>query len=150
MVNFMFVKADELESQVRKRAQSKFKVQASDKKSKVQRQKLEACDVAPNQLKLIEGTFTLENGTAVTQLPMQEVAAHRAGLAFAQVVDVLAFLQEGKSISLDGLTVLTTSRIPPSEQGLLPVINLRYPAVTFPRKSLCCWRDLLSTREILL
>ena len=131
-VNFMFVKADELEVQIRQKAQAKFKVQASDKKTKAVKQKLEACDVAPDQLKMIEGTFALDNGGEVKQLAMQEVAAHRAGLAFAQVAEVMPFLREGKSISLDGLAILTTSRIPPSEQGLLPVLNLRYPALYIP------------------
>ena len=46
--------------------------------------------------------------------------------------DVLPFIREGKSLSLDGLAVLTTSRIPPSEQGLLPVMNLRFPAMYIP------------------
>lgn len=131
-INFMFVKADELEVQIRQKAQSKFKVQASDKKTKVVKQKLEASDVAPDQLKMIDGTFALDNGGEVKQLAMHEVAAHRAGIAFAQVAEVMPFLREGKSISLDGLAVLTTSRIPPSEQGLLPVLNLRYPALYIP------------------
>eukprot|EP00435_Cladocopium_sp_Y103_P032649 s829_g8.t1 len=131
-INFLFVQADELEKQIRLRAQSRFKVQASDKKNKVFKQKLEASDVAPDQLQLIEGTFMLQDGTDIKQLPMKDVAAHRAGLAFAQVSEILPFLREGKSLSLDGLAVLTTSRVPPAEQGLLPVVNLRYPALYVP------------------
>ena len=34
--------------------------------------------------------------------------------------------------SLDDLAVLTTSRIPPMEQGLLPVLNLRFPVIYLP------------------
>eukprot|EP00435_Cladocopium_sp_Y103_P074350 s200_g48.t1 len=132
-VNFLFVKADELEVQIRRRAASRFKVQSSEKKVRPQRQRLEGSDVDPAQLQIIEGTFELHGAEgSVKQLSMQEVAAHRAGLAFGRVADVLPFLREEKSISLDGLAVLTTSRVPAAEQGLLPVINLRFPALFTP------------------
>ena len=132
-VNFMFVKPDELEKQIRQRAQTKFRVQAADKKNKVYRPKLDSSDVDPAQLQLIPDTFVLQNEEGeVHQLQMEEVATHRAGIAFGRVNDVLPFIREGKSLSLDGLAVLTTSRIPPSEQGLLPVTNLKFPAVYIP------------------
>ena len=132
-INFMFVKPDELEKQIRQRAQSKFRVQTADKKNKVYRAKLDSSDVDPALLQLIPETFVLQNEDGeVHQLKMEDVATHRAGLAFGRVSDVLPFIREGKSLSLDGLAVLTTSRIPPSEQGLLPVMNLRFPAMYIP------------------
>ena len=132
-VNFMFVKPDELEKQIRQRAQSKFRVQTADKKNKVYRAKLDSSDVDPALLQLIPDTFVLQNEEGeVHQLKMEDVATHRAGLAFGRVGDVLPFIREGKSLSLDGLAVLTTSRIPPSEQGLLPVMNLRFPLLYVP------------------
>jgi hypothetical protein len=136
-VNFMFVKPDELERQIRQRAQSKFKVHSADKKNKLAKPKLEGSDVDPSQLKLIEDTFILQDkDTPVQQLQMSEVATHRAGLAFGRIAEVLPFIREGKSLSLDGLAVLTTSKIPPSEQGLLPVINLKFPAIYVPTQEL--------------
>ena len=132
-VNFMFVKPDELEQQIRRRAQAKFKVQPSDRKSKAPRPKIEGCDIDPTQLRLIEDTFVISDDDGrVKQLPMNELAAHKAGIAFGRVSDVMPFLREGKSLSLDGLAVLTTSRVPPTEQGLLLVTNLRYPALYAP------------------
>ena len=132
-VNFMFVKPDELEQQIRRRAQAKFKIQPSDRKSKAPRPKIEGCDIDPTQLRLIEDTFVISDDDGkVKQLSMDELAAHKAGLAFSRVADVKPFLREGKSLSLDGLAVLTTSRVPPTEQGLLPVTNLRYPALYAP------------------
>ena len=132
-INFLFVKPDELEQQIRRRAQTKFRVQPADKKLKSGKAKVEGCDIDPQQLQLIEDTFVLQNeDRSVKQLSMQDVGTHRAGLAFGRTSEVMPFLREGKSLSLDGLAVLTTSRIPPMEQGLLPVINLRYPAIYLP------------------
>ena len=132
-MNFLFVKPDELEQQIRRRAQTKFKVHSGDKKTKSVKQKLEGSDIDPHQLQLIEGTFVIQNvDTNIKQLPMHEVGTHRAGIAFGRTSDVLPLIREGKSLSLDGLAVLTTSRIPPMEQGLLPVVNLRYPAIYVP------------------
>ena len=66
------------------------------------------------------------------QISMQEVAANRAGIAFGTVKDVLQFLHEGKSLSMDGLCVLTTTPIPPESHGLLPLVAIRFPALYCP------------------
>ena len=130
---FLFVKPDELEKQIRLRANSRFKVHTSEKKLKGSRPKIEASDIDPNQLQLIPGTFEVQSSQIeVKQLPMSEVAAHRSGLAFGRVLEVLPFLRESKSLSLDALAVLTTSRVAPGDQGLLPVQNLRFPAIYVP------------------
>lgn len=130
---FLFVKPDELEKQIRLRAQSRFKVSPSDKKHKNARHKVEASDIDPAHLQLIPGTFEIQSSNVdLTQLPMAEVAAHRGGIAFGRVLDVLPFLRESKSLSLDALAVLTTSRVAPVYQGLLPVLNLRFPALYLP------------------
>ena len=85
---------------------------------------------------------------------MAEVASHKAGLAFGRIADVLPFIKEGTSITLDALAVLTTSRIPPEHQGLLPVTNLRFPALYAPTQqpilldgSLVQLGDLTITRK---
>lgn len=130
---FLFVKPDELEKMIRQRAQSRFKINSSDKKVKNSRPKVEASDIDPNLLQLLPGTFEIQTTQMeVKQLPMAEVAAHRSGLAFGRVLEVLPFLREAKSISLDALAILTTSRVAPADQGLLPVVNLRFPAIYIP------------------
>ena len=54
------------------------------------------------------------------------------GLAFGLVSNVLAFLKEGVSLSMDALGVLTTSPVPIESHGLLPVSNIRFPAMYLP------------------
>ena len=132
-VNFLWVKPDELDAQIKKKAQSKFKIQTSQKKQNpAGKFQFAAQDLDPSFLKIVPGTFVLEDGSTVSQIPIMDVQAHRAGIAFATTEDVLPYLKEEKSISLDGLAVLTTTRIPPHQQGLLPVTNLRIPAQVCP------------------
>ncbi len=80
-------------------------------------------------LTLMPGSFVTEGERALKQIKMEEVQAHRAGLAYGRVEDVLPFLREDKSLSLDALGVLTTTRIAANQVGLLPVTNLRIPAL---------------------
>lgn len=89
-------------------------------------------DLDPSMLKLVPGSFVLEDDTPVTQIDMSQVQAHRAGIAYGTVHDIRPFLRDDKPISLDGLAVLTTTRIPPDQAGLLPVRNLRFPALFGP------------------
>ncbi len=129
-VNFMWVKADELEAQIRRKAQSKFKVQASVKKTQAAgKARVEAQDIDTNMLTLVPGAFVTENNQPLTQIQMSEVQAHRAGLAYGKVEDIIPYLKEDKAISLDALGVLTTTRVPHHQVGLLPVTNLRIPAL---------------------
>ena len=132
-INFLWVKADELEAQIRKKGQAKFKVQSSNKKQNVpNRTKVAAHDLDPSMLSLVPGSFVLEDDTPVTQISMNQIQAHRAGVAYGTVDDARPFLQEDKSISMDGLAILTTTRVPAEAAGLLPVTNLRYPALFGP------------------
>ena len=132
-INFLWVKADELEAQIKKKGQSKFKIQTSTKKQPQQNKaKVMPQDLDPSMLKLVPGSFVLEDDTPVTQIDMGQVQAHRAGIAYGTVQDVRPFLRDDKPISMDGLAVLTTTRIPPDQAGLLPVTNLRFPALFGP------------------
>ena len=129
-VNFMWVKADELEAQIRRKAQSKFKVQPSTKKTQpAAKTRIEAQDIDISMLTLVPGAFVTEDNQPVTQIQMSEVQAHRAGLAYGKVEDIIPYLKEDKAISLDALGVLTTTRVPHHQAGLLPVTNLRIPAL---------------------
>ena len=154
-VNMLLMKPDELEAQIRHRA-TQFRVQASDKKSKGRKTTPAEVDIDPAQLTMLTDTFAYAHDAdlEVRQLPMAEVASHKAGLAFGRIADVLPFIKEGTSITLDALAVLTTSRIPPEHQGLLPVTNLRFPALYAPTQqpilldgSLVQLGDLTITRK---
>ena len=70
-----------------------------------------------------------EDGRELTQLDIEIVAADKAGVAFGTLDDVGPFLREDKSITMDALAIITTTPVPPSSQGLMPVVNLRFPAV---------------------
>lgn len=92
--NFLWVKPDELDAQIRRRAQSRFRIEK--KIQRAPKPKINSSDIDPKQLALIPGTF-IHGGdgddesmeSEVTQIAMEEVGANRAGLAFGRVLDVL-------------------------------------------------------------
>lgn len=130
-INMLLVKPDELEKQIKLRAQNKFKVAGAVKKGSTKHKKVDAIPDAENLI-LVEGSFMHADGRAAKQLQMKEVGTNRAGIAFGSVADVLPFLAEGKSLSMEGLAVLTTTPIPTENEGLLPFRQLRYPAIYGP------------------
>ena len=132
-MNYLWIKPAELEAQIRKRAQQKFKISTSSKKSsRAKSSGLQPTVVDPLDLKLIENTFVTEDDEMMTQLRMTEVGANRTGLAFGHLSDAQPFLQGTESLSSGGLGILTTTPVPVSAQGLLPVTDLRFPAIFVP------------------
>jgi len=132
-INFLWIKPAELEEQIKKRAQSKFKVNPSNKKSsKSKSSGSRPVIVDPVDLQLIEGTFVAGDEVPMGQLQIADVGANRCGLAFGQLSDVQPYLQGTESLTLGGLGILTTTPIPVAAQGLLPVTNLRFPAIVKP------------------
>ena len=132
-VNYLWIKPAELEAQIRKRAQQKFKIHPSSRKStRAKSSGSQPTVVDPLDLKLIDNTFVTDDDETVTQLKMIEVGANRTGLAFGHLSDAQPFLQGTESLSLGGLGILTTTPIPVSAQGLLPVTDLRFPAIFVP------------------
>ena len=132
-INMMWVKPMELEAQIKRRAQSKFKLHPAAKK-KGRSSESSTLNIDPAHLELMPDSFVKEDGTSVLQIPMEQIGSNRAGLAFGRVTDVLPFLKEGKSLTMDGLAVLTTTPIPAELQGLLPVSDIRFPAIFVPTK----------------
>ena len=131
-VNFMWIKPDELERQIRARATAKFHIGKSNKKGLGPKPKMSHSSLDPELLELIPDTFMTEQGNPVLPISMDKVGSDRAGLAFGLVSQVLPFLKEGVSLSLDALGVLTTSPIPVESHGLLPVTAIRFPALYRP------------------
>ena len=131
-INFLWVKPAELDMQIRKKAQDKFQVASSSKKTG-RGKKSPVQDLAdPNDLQLIAGTFVDENEEDCKQIALAEVGSNRSGIAFVHLSDAAPYLQGTESLSLGGLALLTTAPVPQSTQGLLPVSNLRYPAIYVP------------------
>ena len=111
------------------RAENKFGISSHGKKRERQRDTRQAqVQLAPSHLTLLDGSFVDESGEAVKQIQFDEVKAHATGIALATVGQILPFLVEGKSLSLEPLAVITTEEVPHEQQGLLPVTQIRFPA----------------------
>jgi len=134
--NFLWVKPDELEKQIKFRAHAKYKASVSEKKKEPGHAAGHRVNMDPRSLGLVAGTFVSEDGRDLTQLDIESVAADKAGVAFGSLEDVGPFLREDKSISMDALAIITTTPVPPSSQGLMPVVNLRFPAIYIPTKEI--------------
>ena len=128
------MKPDELDKQIKFRAQAKYKASTSEKKKGPSNSHLQKKNMDPRDLGLLAGTFVTEDGGEVSQIEIDSVAAERSGIAFGTLEDVGPYLKEDRSISTDALAILTTIPVPPANQGLMPVCNLRYPAVYLPTK----------------
>ena len=135
-INFLWVKPDELEKQIKFRAHSKYKASISEKKKDASQASSSRVNMDPKLLALVPGTFVAEDGRDLSQLEVQSVAADKAGVAFGTLEDVAPFLREDKSITMDALAILTVAPVPPSSQGLMPVMNLRFPATYIPTKEI--------------
>ena len=57
-------------------------------------------------------------------------------MAFGTLDDVGPFLREDKSITMDAMAILTVAPVPSSSQGLMPVVNLRFPVTYIPTKEI--------------
>lgn len=134
--NFLWVKPDELEKQIRFRAHSKYKASVSEKKKDQPHRMIQKANMDPKALGLVEGTFVAEDGRELRQLDIENVAADKCGVAFGSLEDVAPFLREDKSITMDSLAIITTCPVPPASQGLMPVCNLRFPAIYLPTKEI--------------
>ena len=125
-----WIRAEELQAQIRRRASSQFKVQPSSKKARGRPGKSGdySGDIVPDpaQLQLIPKTFSAGD-TAVSQIPFTEVKKDGKGLAFSSVADVSPFLKQGLVISNQALAVLTVSVIPADLVNSMNCLNLRFP-----------------------
>ena len=132
-INFMWVAHDELQAQIREKAEDKFKIQSS--KRKTARTSKDAppppLQVEPHLLQLAPNTFVHQN-QPVTQIDLGALSTATNGIAFGSVADVLPYLKEGKPINNTAVAVLTTTPVPAERCGLLPVRHLRYPALYMP------------------
>ena len=132
-INFMWVAHDELQAQIREKAEDKFKIQSS--KRKTTRTSKDAppplLQVEPHLLRLAPNTFVHQN-QPVTQIDLGALSTATNGIAFGSVADVLPYLKEGKPINNTAVGVLTTTPVPAERCGLLPVRHLRYPALYTP------------------
>ena len=134
---FRWLKADELEAQIRAKADNRFGTAANEARG----QKTKAKKGAPKQvtpqldpknLVLIEGTFVTDDGTAVPSLNLEDVAVNAHGVAVCSAQQALPFLTEAASISVEPLAVVTTAPLQEVQASSLTTQNLRFPAIYGP------------------
>ena len=126
--NVMWVRPNELEAQIKKRAAAQFKIHPSSKR-KQKTQPYGPPEIDPKMLDMVDGSFVVDDDSTISQITMAQVGTNARGLAFAHAREVIPFLKEGKSLSMEALAILTTTPIPAEAQGILPVLDLRYPAI---------------------
>lgn len=148
-VNFLWVKPDELDRQIRARGVSKFQIGKSNKKQQAEKPRSQQAPLDPELLDLIPDTFMTQDGNPVLQIPMSMVGKDRSGLAFGTVAEVIPFLKEGASLTLDALAVLTVTPVPVESHGLLPVTNVRFPALYKPtQEPILCDGSLIQLGDL--
>ena len=134
---FMWVQHDELQAHIAKRAEHKFGAGIAHPKTKKQQSGNRSAfraplHVEPAQLQLGQGSFVSEAGQGLCQLAFEEVVAQASGVCFVTAQQATPFLEDGSSLSVDALALLTTAELAPEACGRARVSSLRYPAVFTP------------------
>ncbi|CAJ1433910.1 unnamed protein product [Effrenium voratum] len=129
-INFMWVQHDELLAKIKQKGAQQYGLQisASHKKKGGAKPAQHPVQVSPDDLEMIPRSFLADDGSAIEQIAFQRIAKGQAGLAFATVQDITPYLRNGQIVSQGPLAVLTTINIPHEHTGILPVIDLVYPA----------------------
>ena len=134
---FRWIKAEELEAQIRARADNKFGTAASEAKShklkpsKGAKQK-GVPQLDPRHLELIEGAFITGDGTTVPSLSFEDVEANAHGVAVCSPAQALPFMEDDASISVEPLALVSTAPIGGLDQACKRAQELRFPAIYGP------------------
>ena len=138
---FRWIKADELEQQIRKRADNKFGTAAGEARAKKRAQAKgtrpkETPQLDPKQLALVEGAFVAEDGAGIPNLSLEDVASNAHGVALCTPGQAQPFLQEARSISVEPLPVVSTAPLAQVGSTDRPTQALRFPAIYCPTSEL--------------
>ncbi|CAJ1345248.1 unnamed protein product [Effrenium voratum] len=130
-INYMWIQHDELLAKIKQKGAQQYGLQisASHKKKGGAKPGQHPVQVSPDDLELIPKSFLADDGSAIEQIAFQRIAKGQAGLAFATVQDITPYLRDGQIVSQGPLAVLTTLNIPHKLTGILPVIDLVFPAM---------------------
>ena len=130
-INYMWIQHDELLAKIKQKGAQQYGLQisASHKKKGGAKPGQHPVQVSPDDLELIPKSFLADDGSAIEQIAFQRIAKGQAGLAFATVQDITPYLRDGQIVSQGPLAVLTTLNIPHELTGILPVIDLVFPAM---------------------
>ena len=131
---FMWVTHQELQQHIKWKAESRFGADVDIKRSKKQRDNKTATPAVtkmldPSALMLPKDVFVSNQGVSVPQISLQDVQKNGVGIAFATPQDALHFLQDGKFISTETLSLLVVGPIPDNFPNGLPMSSARIPAI---------------------
>ena len=134
---FRWLKADELEAQIRKKADNKFGTAAGEARTmkramKQTAPKQAAPQLDPRQLVLIEGTFVTDDGTAVPGVSLENVTVNAHGIAVCSPAQAQPFMDEDASISVEPLAIISTAPLTGVEATKRSKQDVRFPAVCGP------------------
>ena len=134
---FRWLRPEELEAQIRQRADNKFGTAAGEARAKKQdrgkagKPKLMP-ELDPKHLVLIEGTFVTEDGTVVPSISLEDVEANAHGVAICSPAQARPFLEEVTSISVEPLAIVSTAPLSDAEVSAQVTQVLRFPAIYGP------------------
>ena len=130
---FKWVTSEELQTHIQERASQKFGVNADVKRSKKPRSTHKAAPSADlldlSSLVLPPNIFVTSTGQVVSQIALAAVQKDACGVAFARASEVTHFLQEGRMISPEALSLLVVGKIPDLFLSALPMHQIRVPAI---------------------
>ena len=133
---FQWVHADELAAHIEVKAQARFGTAVSNPKAKktktVTRPPSTPLVVDPTKLQLAPGSFVASDGAALSQLAFDEVSTEARGIAFCSMQQVLPFLQNFRTLSMEPLGLVTTTALSSECCGNAPVVPVRFPVVYEP------------------
>ena len=134
---FRWIRAEELEAQIRVRADNKFGTAAVEAKGHKPKPGKGAKpkgvpQLDPKHLVLIEGAFVTDDGTTVPNLSFEDVEANAHGIAVCSPAQALPFLEDDASISVEPLALVSTAPIGSFEQVCKQTQELRFPAIYGP------------------
>ena len=134
---FRWIKAEELEAQIRKRADNKFGTAAAEAKDHKARKgpnpkPKSVPQLDPRNLVLVEGAFVAEDGTRIPNLSLEDVASNAHGVAVCSPAQAQPFLDEATSISVEPLAVVSTAPMANASNSGRQTQELRFPAIYGP------------------
>ena len=134
--SFRWIKPEELKAHAEHKATEKFGAAVSNPKSKKShkqtRGQKQPLQVDPLALQLAPKSFTTEGGEPLAQLGFSEVIPQAQGVSFCTAQQLLPFVQNYQSLSVDALALVATSEIPSDLCAGAPVSSIRFPVIYEP------------------
>ena len=134
--SFRWIRPEELKAHAEQKAKQKFGAAVARPKDKKSQRPAKGArpqlQVDPQALLLSPKSFTTEGGEPLAQLSLREVVPQAQGIAFCSAQQILPFLENYQSLSVDALALVSTSELPSEVCAGAPVSAIRFPAIYEP------------------